>query len=212
MGRTALRWTQYAGTAATLVGAGLAVGAVGWMRSRRARRGDTRAALGGSGGVLVHESLTIDATPEELYRFWRALENLPAAMSHLESVTDLGGGRSHWVARTHGLGTYEWDAEIINDEPGGLIGWRSLPGSDVTSAGSVHFDPAEGGRGTRVTVRLQYDPPAGKAGVLIARAFGEDPARQIREDLQRLKRRLETGNIGAEPQRETTRNQGTGVV
>lgn len=212
MGRTALRWTQYAGAAATLVGTGLAVGAVGWMRSRRARRGDTRAALGGSGGVLVHESLTIDATPEELYRFWRALENLPAAMSHLESVTDLGGGRSHWVARTHGLGTYEWDAEIINDEPGGLIGWRSLPGSDVTSAGSVHFDRAEDGLGTRVTVRLQYDPPAGKAGALIARTFGQDPARQIREDLQRLKRRLETANIGAEPQRETTRNQGTGVV
>ena len=203
MGRTAVRWTQYAGAAAALVGTGLAVG---WMRSRRTRRDDTRAALGGSGGVLVHESVTVDATPEELYRFWRALENLPAAMSHLESVTDLGGERSHWVARTHGLGKYEWDAEIINDEPAGLIGWRSLPGSDVTSAGSVHFDRTEDGRGTRVTVRLQYDPPAGKAGVLIARAFGEDPARQIREDLRRLKQRLETGSIG------TTRNQGTGVV
>ena len=68
------------------------------------------------------------------------------------------------------------------------------------------------GRGTRVTVRRQYDPPAGNAGVLSASAFGEDAARQIREDLRRLKQRLETGHIGAEPQRETTRNQGTGVV
>ena len=122
------------------------------MRRRRARRDETRAALGGRGGILVHESVTINARAEELYRFWRRLENLPSAMSHLESVTDLGGGRSHWVARAHGLGTYEWDAEIINDEPGGLISWRSLPGSDVTSAGSVHFDQVGAGPGTRVTV------------------------------------------------------------
>jgi uncharacterized membrane protein len=166
------------------------------MRARRARRGDTRAALGGNRGILVHESVTIQATPEELYRFWRALENLPRAMSHVESVTDLGGGRSHWVARAHGLGTYEWNAEIINDEPAGLISWRSLPDSDVASAGSVHFEPAGAGRGTRVTVRLQYDPPAGKIGALIARAFGEDPALQIREDLRRLKHRLESGSVG----------------
>jgi uncharacterized membrane protein len=203
MGRTAVRWTQYAGAATALLGTGLAVG---WMRSRRTRRSDTRAALGGRGGILVHESVTIDAAPEELHRFWRALDNLPATMSHLESVTDLGGGRSHWVVNTHGLGRYEWDAEIINDEPGELIAWRSLPDSDVTSAGSVHFDRAEGGRGTRVTVRLQYDPPAGKTGTLIAKAFGEDPAAQIREDLRKLKQRFETENA------EMMRTRETGVL
>lgn len=203
MARTTQRWGTFAGAAAALVGTGLAVG---WLRSRRARRDDTRATLGGSGGILVHESVTINATSEELYRFWRALENLPGTMSHLESVTDLGGGRSHWVARAHGLGRFEWDAEIINDEPGGLIAWRSLPDSDVSSAGSVHFEQAGAGSGTRVTVRLQYDPPAGKIGALVAKAFGEDPAQQIRDDLQRLKRRLESGNIG------TTINQETGVL
>jgi uncharacterized membrane protein len=176
------------------------------MRSRRARRQDTRAALGGDRGILVHESVTINATPGELYRFWRTLDNLPRAMSHVESVNDLGGGRSHWVARAHGLGTYEWDAEIINDEPAGLIAWRSLPDSEVASAGSVHFEPAGSGPGTRVTVRLQYDPPAGKIGALIARAFGEDPALQIREDLGRLKHHLESGSLG------TTSNQASGVV
>ncbi|MGH9315345.1 MAG: SRPBCC family protein [Vicinamibacterales bacterium] len=176
------------------------------MRSRRARRDDTRKALGGSAGIVVHESVTIHATPDELYRFWRSFENLPKAMSHLESVTDLGGGRSHWVARAHGLGRYEWEAEIINEEPDKLIGWRSLPGSDVTSAGSVNFDEAEAGRGTRVTVRLQYDPPAGKLGALVARAFGEDPAQQIRKDLRKLKQQLEAGEVA------TTRGQSAGVV
>ncbi|HEX2342262.1 MAG TPA: SRPBCC family protein [Vicinamibacterales bacterium] len=203
MPRASQRWGQFAGAAATLAGTALAVG---WMRRRRARRDETRAALGGRGGILVHESVTINARAEELYRFWRRLENLPSAMSHLESVTDLGGGRSHWVARAHGLGTYEWDAEIINDEPGGLISWRSLPGSDVTSAGSVHFDQVGAGPGTRVTVRLQYDPPAGKVGALVAQSLGEDPAQQIREDLRRLKQRLESGSIGA------ALNQESGVL
>jgi uncharacterized membrane protein len=203
MAGTSQRWQQYAGAAVALMGAGLAVG---YMRTRRARFGDTRDALAGSGGILVHESVTISASPGELYRFWRAFENLPRAMSHVESVTDLGGGRSHWVVRAHGLGTYEWDAEIINEEPDKVIGWRSLPGSDVTSAGSVNFDSAGADRGTRVSVRLQYDPPARKLGALIAKAFGEDPAQQIREDLRRLKQRLEAGEVA------TTRGQSTGVV
>lgn len=188
---------QFAGAAVALAGAGLAVGL---MRSRRthlrARRDDTRAALAGSRGLLVHESVTIHRPASELYRFWRTLENLPRAMSHLESVTDLGDGRSHWVARARGIGRVEWDAKIINDEPGKLIAWRSLPGSDVTSAGSVNFDEIDD-RSTRVTVRLQYDPPAGKLGALVAKVLGEDPARQIREDLLRLKQLLEAGKDSA---------------
>lgn len=195
---------QYAGAAVALAGAGLAMGLMRSRRTRiRLRPDDTRQALGGSGGIIVHESVTINRPASELYRFWRTLENLPRAMSHLESVTDLGGGRSRWAARARGIGRVEWEAEIINDEPGKVIGWRSLPGSDVTSAGSVNFDEADG-RGTRVTVRLQYDPPAGKLGALVAKVIGEDPARQIREDLRKLKQRLEAGEVA------TTRGQATG--
>jgi uncharacterized membrane protein len=186
------RWGQYAGAAVAVAGAGLAVGL---LRSRRGRYRDTREALGGPGGVLVHESVTVNRPAHELYLFWRTLENLPRVMSHLDSVTDLGGGRSRWVAVAHGLGKYEWEAEIINDEPGHLIGWRSLPGSDVISAGSVRFIEDRLDRGTRVTVRLQYDPPGGKLGALIAKAFGEDPEQQIREDLRRFKQLLEAGGI-----------------
>ena len=38
---------------------------------------DTRAALGGSRGVNVLESVTINRSIEEIYRFWRNLEHLP---------------------------------------------------------------------------------------------------------------------------------------
>jgi uncharacterized membrane protein len=85
----------------------------------------------------------------------------------------------------------EWDAEIITEEPNRLIGWRSLEGSEVATAGSVHFTPAPGGRGTEVRVEMKYDPPAGKVGVLIARMFAENPAQQIQEDLRRFKQLME---------------------
>ena len=39
--------------------------------------------------VPVHVSLMINSPPEEVYQFWRKLENLPRFMSYLESVTEL---------------------------------------------------------------------------------------------------------------------------
>ena len=87
----------------------------------------------------------------------------------------------------------EWNAEIINEVPNQVIGWRSIEGSDLVSAGSVNFDDAGSGRGTHVRVRMQYSPPGGKAGVMIAKLLGRDPAREIREDLRRLKQLVETG-------------------
>jgi uncharacterized membrane protein len=149
-------------------------------------RDDTRRALGGPAGVHVTESITIARPVEELYRFWHNLENLPAMMQHLESVERITDTISHWRAKGPAGLTLEWDAEIINDAANKLIAWRSLEGADVVSAGSVHFD-AEGDGRTRITVRLQYSPPGGKAIAAIAQLFGRDAATEIREDLQRLK-------------------------
>ncbi len=87
----------------------------------------------------------------------------------------------------------EWTAEIINEVPNQVIGWRSIEGSDVVSAGSVNFDEAGDGRGTHVRVRLQYSPPGGKVGAAVARLMGRDPATEIREDLSRFKHLVETG-------------------
>ncbi len=45
-----------------------------------------------------------------------------------------------------------------------MIAWKSLAGSDVDTAGSVHFRGVGDGR-TEVRVALKYDPPRGKVGV-----------------------------------------------
>src|SRR5437867_1686042 len=108
--------------------------------------GDTKAALAGSRGVRVEEAVTINRRPEELYVFWRDFEQLPLFMRNLVSVRQLDACRSHWTAKAPAGRTVEWDAEIINEIPNELIGWRSLAGSDVVSAGSVRFRPATGGR------------------------------------------------------------------
>jgi uncharacterized membrane protein len=76
---------------------------------------DTRSALSGSRGIHVRESIRLERPVNEVYSFWRQLENLPRILTHLEHVEELGDGRSHWVARgPAGLGV-EWDAEIINE-------------------------------------------------------------------------------------------------
>lgn len=142
-------------------------------------------------GIRVEKSVTVDASPEDLYRFWRNFENLPRFMSHLQSVEVIDSKRSHWVTKGPAGRDVEWEAEIINEVPNELIGWRSVEGSKVGHAGSVHFEPAAGG--TNVKVVLRYDPPAGVLGAAIAKLFGEDPARQVQEDLRSFKELVETG-------------------
>ncbi len=147
-------------------------------------------------GIRVDNEIRIRKSPEELYRFWRNLENLPRFMSHVDSVRENENGTSHWVVAGPAGLKVEWDAEIVNEIENKLIGWRSLPGSQVDNGGSVHFDPAGDGT-TIVRVELQYNPPAGAVGARISRALGEDPAQMIREDMLRFRELMENGSVAA---------------
>src|SRR5260370_41342729 len=89
----------------------------------------------------------------------------------------------------------EWEAEIINDKNNEMIAWRSVPGSQVDNAGSVHFQPAPAGKGTEVKVTLKYDPPAGKVGAAFAKLLGDNPEQQIQEALRELKQMMETSDV-----------------
>ena len=155
-------------------------------------------------GVKVVRSETIQKSPAELYRFWRNFENLPRFMQHLQSVTVKDITHSHWVAKTPAGREVTWDAVIINEKENELIAWRSLGDADIDNAGSVHFTPAPGGRGTVVKVVLEYNPPAGQAGKLIAKILGEEPDTQVREDLRHFKEMMEAGEI------PTTEGQSSG--
>lgn len=165
------------------------------MGSSASRSDDTRIALSGDRGVHVHEAVRLEKPVEEVYGFWRQFENLPRFMAHLDQVTQLDHRRSRWVALGPAGLRYEWEAEIINEVEHELIGWRSLPGADVVSAGSVRFERVRDGRATQVTVHMQYAPPAGRAGALVSKLFGREPGQTVREDLRRLKQILEAGEL-----------------
>ena len=158
---------------------------------RRRRSDDPKVALSGPRGIHVTHTMAIARRPEEIFEFWRDLRNLATFMPHVKRVDMLGGGRSHWVVRGPAGLNVEWDAEIINEVRPEILSWQSLPGSDVVSAGSVHFRPLGNGV-TQLDVVLQYDPPAGKIGAALARLMGDSPERMLRDDLGRLKQLLET--------------------
>lgn len=147
------------------------------------------------GTLYVTHTLTIGRPPEELYALWRDFSALPKLFSHLEEVRVLDERRSHWKARGPMGASLEWDAEITLDLPNQELRWQSLPGADVPNRGIVRFERAPADRGTALRVQMIYDPPAGKLGAVVARIFGEEPQAQLREDLRRLKQRLETGEI-----------------
>jgi uncharacterized membrane protein len=146
--------------------------------------------------IDVRKTVNIAAPIERVYEFWSNYENFPRFMPHLKEVRETSPGRSHWVASGPGGVTAEWDAEITEVIPKELVAWRSLPGSAVENEGSVRFDPNEDG-GTRLTIQLSYQPPAGAAGHIFAKLFGSDPKHAMDDDLVRLKSLLEVGKTRA---------------
>jgi uncharacterized membrane protein len=151
--------------------------------------------LAGLSPIQVKKTVTIGKPAEELYRFWRDVENLPRVMRHLESVRKIDERRSVWKARAPLGIALEWESEITGDEPNRRIAWRSAPESAVANTGSVSFASATGGRGTVVKVELRYRPPGGAAGAAIAKLFGKEPGQQLQEDLRAFKQSMETGEI-----------------
>ena len=146
-------------------------------------------------GIKTEKSVTINRSPQEIYSYWHQLKNLSHFMQHVQSVTPLGDGLSHWVVKTTHGQTLEWDTRIIEDKPGQMISWQSLEGADMDNAGSVWFTPAADGSGTVVKISMKYSPPGGKIGIAIAKFLGNDPGKEMESDLYRLKEVLESGEI-----------------
>lgn len=154
-----------------------------------------RASLLSRDGIEVFETITINRSPEEVYRYWKDFQNLPKFMKHLSRVDVREDGITHWVVTGPAGKTIEWNARIIAELPNELIAWETLPGGDVESKGSVRFEAAPGGRGTILKVLFMIRPPYGKLGLLAARLFRKAPEEQLKEDLRRLRQLLEAGEV-----------------
>jgi uncharacterized membrane protein len=142
--------------------------------------------------ITMRKTITIAAPVDEVYHFWTNYENFPKFMPHIKEVREMMSGRSHWVACGPGGTEVEWDAEITEAVPNSFLAWRSTPGSVIENSGSVRFESA-GDAGTRVTINLCYQPPAGAIGHALAKLFGSDPKQAMDRDLIRLKSLIEFG-------------------
>ena len=114
-------------------------------------------------GIKFKKSVTINASAEQLYSFWRNLSSLTELFDNILSVEVLDATRSHWTLKVPGGMTLEWDAEITVDRKNEMIGWRSLDGADLDNAGYVRFERATGGRGVEQR-RLRFDIEVGNDG------------------------------------------------
>ena len=190
---------------------GVVAGTIGFgLAMRGATNLETRRMLGIGGGrraIDLHKTINIDAPVERVFEFWSNPHNFPRFMTNVREVRDLGNGRSQWtVAGPAGL-PVKWNAVVTDLIPNKIIAWKSEEGSPIANAGIVRFDP-NNGAGTRVTIRMSYNPPAGAIGHAFAKVFGADPKREMDQDLLRMKTMIETGrppHDAAQPMREPSR-------
>jgi uncharacterized membrane protein len=116
-------------------------------------------------------------------------------MQHLDKVEVLDDKRSHWTAKIPAhLGTFEWDAEIVKEIEGELLGWNSLPGATIHNAGKVEFRDIDG-YGTELHVVITYRAPFGDVGEGLASLLNPMVKKMIIKDIKGFKRYIEAGDI-----------------
>ncbi len=175
-------------------GAAAGVAVVAGVRAIRAAGANgAHAAHNGKRRAYAH-SITIYRTPADVYAFWRELSTLASAIERVRQVQPLDDTRSRWVVDGPGNTEIVFTADIVADEPGELIAWRSED-SPVPHAGRVELSEAPGARGTEVRVVLTLEPPAGGLGMAMARLTGDSPDQLVRTGLRRIKQVLECGEV-----------------
>lgn len=143
--------------------------------------------------INIRTTMIVNKPKDEVYSFWRKLENLPLFMKHLAAVTEIDSKHSHWEATIPGnIGKIKWNAEIVKEEPGYMIGWQSIPNSMINNAGKVVFNDALGGQGTELEVVISYHPPAGELGSGVAKLLNPVVEKIVRQDVMNFKEYIET--------------------
>jgi uncharacterized membrane protein len=153
-----------------------------WPFSKRAR------------AIELHTKQTVQRSRQELYAYWRNLENLPGFMSHIKEIREIDERRSWWTAEIPGgMGTIEWEAVIEQDIENEYISWRSIADADIENWGEVRFEDAPTGMGTIVETTIFYRPPSGKVGEYAAKLLNPAFEKIVKNDLKQFKKHMEKG-------------------
>lgn len=148
-----------------------------------------------SPNVNIRTSLTVNRPRDQVYAFWRRLQNLPLFMKHLQNVTVLDEKLSEWSAVLIGdVGTISWTSEIVKDDPGAMLSWHSVPQSSIENAGKITFE--DGGPGaTRLDIVISYHAPLGLLGEKAARLLNPLFERMVHDDVENFKHYIETAEL-----------------
>jgi len=144
--------------------------------------------------VEVRRTATAACTPADAYAFWNDPANLERVVPNAVSIAAAGPDRQRWTVRAMRR-KLRWESEIVERTPDRRIAWRTTEDADVPSEGSIALDRAPRDLGTEIVYTLRHRPPLGKAGTLVARAFGEDPATLMQRTLHNVKALLEAGEL-----------------
>lgn len=142
--------------------------------------------------INIRGEFEIDKSPAEVYAYWRNLNNLPGSIKHLLDVKIKNNKLSHWKANIIGnILSVDWDAEIVKDEPGRLIGWKSLQGSLIHHVGRVQFEGTDDNTGTVLKIVLSYHPPAGGIGMGLAQLLNPFFESLLIKEIKNFKHHIE---------------------
>ena len=98
---------SWSGLALALLGGGLLYrGSTGYCAlyhqlGINSRQMNTEAGVPDKKGIKIESTVTVERPPQEVYRFWRNLENISRFFEHVESVTPIDDRRSQ-IARAIG--------------------------------------------------------------------------------------------------------------
>lgn len=148
-------------------------------------------------GVHATGVTTIMRPASDLYQVWKQFDQLPRFIDNLERVEMIDDTTSRWTVRGPGDKEITWTAQIIHDEPGKVIAWKSDAGADVPNAGSIRFRELENGRGTEVRVHLEHLPPGGALGQVAAKMAGKDAQTHVKGALHRFRQMMEAGELAS---------------
>ena len=158
--------------------AGAAAGSAAFLlASGRASSYDSRI-------LRLERSIQIGRSMEEVFAAWSRFEELPQRISSLKRV-DVNGDYSTWLVEVDGR-PFEFHAVTSQQIPNQAIGWKSVSGPK--HSGRIHF--ARLGNDTLVHVTMNYAPPLGRFGRLLA-PITDHLESQIEEALRDFKRSLE---------------------
>ncbi|MBA3613001.1 MAG: hypothetical protein H0W49_08830 [Nitrospirales bacterium] len=82
--------------------------------------------------MKIEDSIIVYRRHEELFRFWRQLDNRLRFMDDIEHIEIFSPTRSRWIMavpimeNVPGPSRVEWEAEIINEKEHEGIGWLTM--------------------------------------------------------------------------------------